>query len=271
MLNIFDYTDYLLFLKKAIDVKRASKKRPPSLRSIATKIDISVAYLSKVLNKKQALSTDAALKLSDWLELSPIETEYLILLLKFAAEKKEHKKVQIEAKINAYAKSQNRKDIEPNLFEKIASKNHIVTLLLMAGKHKSIDPLELSKLLGLEIKICIEILETLEKCQLVVKERNKYQRVNDASLVFQSKVPNSALRSIYKEMLLDAIEAIDGLPMESRTIGSEIVLIDADQIPKVQKIIEDCFTKVIHLSNQATAKDQAYSLGIQLIKLTKNS
>ena len=269
MVNIFDYTDHLLFVKSAIEAKKTHKNRPISLRTLSKKIEISPAYLSKVFNRKQALSTDAALKIAEWLDLGSSETDYFISLIKLSLEKNDAKKQKLQNKINQQLKTQSRKNIEPQIFDKIASVNYITTMLLMAGKHKNIEPIELSKLLELDLKTCIEILENLEKQNIVTKNRNKYQRTDEASLIFQSKVPNASLRSIYKEMLLIAIDAIDNQPMENRSIGCESFLIDQEQVPKVQQIIEDCFNKVVTLSNQAKTKDHVYNLGIQLVKLTK--
>lgn len=271
MSKIFEYTDHLLFLKKAFENKRSNKNRPQSLRAIAKKIDLSPAYLSKVLNKKQGLSTDAALKISEWIDLSPSETEYLLLLIKASQEKNELKQLKIQNKINSHQQSQNRKNIQPEVFEKIANVNYLTTLLLMGGKHSNIDPIDLAGILNLELKTSIEILETLEKCKLVSKIKNRYHRNDNASLFFESKVSNSFLREIYKEMLLSSITAIDNEPIENRTIGCEFMLIDQEQIPALQKIINDCFTKAVTLSHQAKTKDHVYNLGIQLVKLTKGN
>lgn len=271
MVNIFEYSDHILFIRNAIESIRTQKNRPPSLRMIAKRIDISSPYLSKVLNRKQALSTDAAIKLSEWLELSRAETDYLLLLLKLTQEKKESNKVKIQSKINSILKTKKRTHISPEFFENIADINYITTLLLMAGKHKNLEPIELSKILKIEIKTAIEILETLEKLNLISKNRNKYHRNDDAGIIFQSNVPNSFLRSVYKEMLQIAIDSIDNEPLENRSIGCESFLIDEEQVPKIKQVIEDCFTQVVNISNQAKTRDHIYNLGIQLIKLTKGT
>lgn len=271
MINIYDYTDHIVFLKDAIEAKRTNKSRPLSLRTLSKKIEISPAYLSKVFNRKQTLSTDAALKFFEYLDLSESESDYFLTLLKLSLEKDDTKKIKLQAKISHLLRTQKRKKIEVSMFEKIATVNYFTTLLLMAGKHKSIEAIELSKLLQIDLKTCIEVLENLEQQKLVVKIRNKYQRTDESSLFFQSNVPNDSLRSIYKEMLLIALDAIDNEPIENRTIGCESFLIDQNQISKVQQIIEDCFNKVVSLSNQAKNKDHVYNLGIQLVKLTKGT
>ena len=269
IINIFKHTDHLVFLKKAIAANWSDKNGPISLRALSKKIELSPAYLSKVFNRKQALSTDAALKFSEFLNLGETETLYFLSLLKLSLEKNEVKRQELKSKISQQVQMQNRKNINPNTLKEIAGINYITTLLMMAGKHKSLDVLELSKLLQLDIKNCIEILETLEKHKFVIKKSNKYQRADETSLIFQSKVPNKSLRSIYKEMLHIAIDAIDNEPIENRTIGCESFLIDQDQVQKVNQIIKDCFNKVVNLSNQAKSKDHVYNLGIQLVKLTK--
>ena len=141
----------------------------------------------------------------------------------------------------------------------------------MTGKHKRIEASELSKILQLEMNDSMEILETLKDQNLVLKVKNKYQRTEESGLFFHSTAPNSSLRKIYKEMLLLAIDAIDNEPVENRSIGCESFLIDQNQLSKAKQIIEDCFNKIVRLSNQAKTKDHVYNLGIQLVKLTKGN
>lgn len=270
MVDIFEYNDHITYLQDSIKSKLSKKSRPPSLRSLAKKLDISPAYLSKILGRKQGLSTDAGLKFSDWLELSQTEIDYFLLLIKLAHEPKPDKQKKILTKIETYRNSRKRKSFEPQVFEQIAGVNYITTFLLLAGKYKSTDAATLSKLIDVDTKEAELILKTLENCNLVTKIKNKYQRTDEAGHVFQSSVSNTFLRTVYKEMLNFAIHAIDNKPIENRTIGSETFLIDKDQIPKIQQHIEDCFTKIVNLSNESRNKDQVYNIGIQLVKLTKD-
>lgn len=270
MVDIYDCVDHIAFIKNSIDFKLSKKSRPQSLRSLAKKIEISPAYLSKILSKKQSLSTDASLKILQWLELSQTEIDFFLLLLKLSQEKNLEKKKKLQTKIDALKQSKKRKSFDPNIFEQIAGVNYITTFLLMAGKYKTIDASELTKIIPVDLKTAKDILETLERCQLAVKVKNKYQRTDFAGRVFESSISNTFLRTVYKEMLLFAINAVDSVPMENRTIGCESFLIDKEQIPKVQQHIEDCFTKVVNLSNEAKTKDHVYNLGIQLVKLTKD-
>lgn len=271
MANIFQYDDYRLYVRDAINQKQSDSVRKLSLRSIAYKMDLSPAYLSTVMNKKKHLSVDASLKIANWLDLNPTETEYLTGMIQATHETDEHKILKIQKKLDSIAHSHRRKKVETIDFEKILDLNHISTLVLMTGAYAQVTAADLEKLLSVTASEAQRILANLSQAGLVKSVGAKFERTEDCSHILQSATPSTAIRSYYKQMLDRSKWAIDNLPMRDRYVGTETIILDPTQVEEANNIIEECFNRVTALSQQAKTKSNVYALGIQLFRVTSEN
>ncbi|MBS1971984.1 MAG: TIGR02147 family protein [Bdellovibrionales bacterium] len=79
MASIFEYDDIVGFLK-AVYGEKKKKNYTFSLRSYGKDLDISASHLLRVLHGKKHLSLGKAMSIAKKLNLSPTETNYLLLL-----------------------------------------------------------------------------------------------------------------------------------------------------------------------------------------------
>ena len=79
MKNIFEFTDYKEFLKELIVDKNAPRGYQSSL---ATAAGCQPAYLSQVLSGKPQLSEDNGIRISQFLKMTPLQTEYFLNLIR---------------------------------------------------------------------------------------------------------------------------------------------------------------------------------------------
>ena len=268
MTNIFLYDDYRVYVKDAIAKKQTDASRKLSLRSIAYKMDLSPAYLSTVMNKKKHLSVDTALKVAEWLDLSTTEIEYFTGLVQVTHESDNTKAGKIQKRLSGLSQFHRRKNVETKSFEQILDVNHISTLVLMAGAHSQVDATLLAKKLGIEVHEASAILSNLSQAGLTTAKGDKHERSENCSHLLKSAVPSASIRSYYKQMLDRSKSAIDNLPMESRIVGTETIILDQDQMKEAETIIEECFNRITALSQLAKNKTQVFGLGIQLFKIT---
>lgn len=271
MTNIFLYDDYRLYVRDAIAKKQTDSSRKLSLRSIAYKMDLSPAYLSTVMNKKKHLSVDTALKVAEWLDLANTEVEYLTGLVQVTHESDDLKINKIQKRLSGLAQFHRRKKVETKSFDQILDVNHISTLILMSGAHSQVNAAELAKHLSLELNEAEKVLTNLKQAGFINLVNGKYERSENCSHLLKSAVPSASIRSFYKQMLDRSKWAIDNLPMDSRIVGTETIILDVDQIKEAEAIIEECFNRITALSQEAKAKTQVFGLGIQLFKLTSGS
>ena len=83
---IFEYSNYRSFLKDILSGKQ-NKSPGFSMRAFALKIGLSQSTLSQVLSGKKNLSWESALRIAEKLKFSPIDTEYLALLVRLETAK----------------------------------------------------------------------------------------------------------------------------------------------------------------------------------------
>jgi len=271
MMNIFLYDDYRLYVRDAIAKKQTDSNRKLSLRSIAYKMDLSPAYLSTVMNKKKHLSVDTALKVAEWLDLTTTEIEYLTGLVQVTHESDDIKIGKIQKRLAGLSQFHRRKKIETKSFDPILDINHISTLVLMSGAHSQVTAADLTQLLTLEVGEAEKILSNLSQAGLIKLVNNKYVRSEECSHLLKSAVPSASIRSFYKQMLDRSKWAIDNLPMESRIVGTETIILDTVQMKEAESIIEECFNRITALSQESKLKNDVFALGIQLFKLTSGN
>lgn len=270
MINIFNYDNYQDYLIDAIEEKKTSSTGKASLRGLAKRINISVAYLSKVLNKKQHLSVQSALLIADWLNLKISEKEYLINLIKLATESRLGEIAKIQNKLEALNSAHRRKNADSPIFETLCDWKHISTIVLMGGKYNKLSAADLAKILNISNEEAKATLTDLEEAKIVVANKQKiYQRTDNSSRVMQSYAPNLPMRQFYKQHLDIAKHAIDHKAIEERHIGTETILIDQRQVEEAKRIMEDCFTRMVALATASKGQDQLYNLGIQLVKISQ--
>ena len=78
-MTIFDYLDYKKFLKGYIE--NQPKKGWGIVSKIADGIDMSQAHVSQVVSGAKDFTTEQALKLTEFLQFTNLETDYFMLLV----------------------------------------------------------------------------------------------------------------------------------------------------------------------------------------------
>jgi uncharacterized protein (TIGR02147 family) len=141
----------------------------------------------------------------------------------------------------------------------------------MTGAYAQINSSDLTKLLSIEPEEAQKILSNLLKAGLTTFVGGKYMRSEDSSHLLQSTTPSTAIRTFYKQMLDRSKWSIDNLPMADRYIGTETIILDPEQVKEAESIIEECFSRLSGLSQEAKVKKNVYGLGIQLFKLTSEA
>lgn len=78
MKNIFDFTDYRLFLKAYL--KQMPKEGYGQARKLAAHIQVHTSLISQILNGLKELSADQAVGTAEFLGLSEVETDYFLAM-----------------------------------------------------------------------------------------------------------------------------------------------------------------------------------------------
>jgi uncharacterized protein (TIGR02147 family) len=122
MPHIFDFTNYLSFLKAYLDRKEA---RRGDKGALAEALGVSPTFVSLLLRQEKQLSMEQASELAEFLHLSDHETDYLFLLVEYGRagsfKLKEKLKRRIDQARVAAQKIANRMKPEKKLNEETRS------------------------------------------------------------------------------------------------------------------------------------------------------
>lgn len=247
-------------------LKRKKKNPSYSLRAFAQSIGISSGRVSEIFNGKRSLTANNAKKVLETLKLDLIE----------------RKKWQnlIEGSTNP------TQQLEDAQFCLIADPIHYALLCLMetqsfykmklaaAKKSKAARSILreseiqwMAKRLEkpkLEIELALQNLKTL---QFISEDESHYQLVLDRALETTTEVPSAALRESHKKTLLAAVDKIDKVPVELRSVTSMTMAIDTKNLPEAKRLIREFRKSLSALLEQGT-KSEVYDLNIQLLPVT---
>jgi Helix-turn-helix. len=248
-------------------LKRKKKNPSYSLRAFAQSIGISSGRVSEIFNGKRTLTAKNAAKVLENLKLD-------------LGERKKWQNL-----IEGSAPSPTRQ-LEEAQFCLIADPIHYAILCLMetqsfykmklvaAKKRKSVK----ASLLETEIQWMSERLEkprmeielalqNLELLQFVNSRDGHYILTLEEGLETTTEVPSKALRESHKKSLHRALEKIDTVAIEDRSVTSMTMAIDVKNLPEAKRLIKEFRLSLSQLLETGT-KSEVYDLNIQLIPVT---
>ncbi|MGE3972949.1 MAG: TIGR02147 family protein [Bdellovibrionales bacterium] len=206
--SIFDYSDYKAYLKAYLELRPS---RGHGLRSeIAKALGCQPAYVSQVLNSSAHFSPEQVESLNQWLDHTPEESEFLLLLLMFARAGTSLLKKRYQSQIDRVHESRrqlkNRVQIRQQLTledqQRYYSSWHYaaIHILVTIPKFQTLEPL--CEILRLERQHALKVLNDLEKMDLLIKRggewipsQNLIYLGNDSTLINKHHT-NWRMRSI---------------------------------------------------------------------------
>jgi uncharacterized protein (TIGR02147 family) len=248
-------------------LKRKKKNPSYSLRAFAQSIGISSGRVSEIFSGKRTLTTKNAQKVLENLRLDMVERKKWQKLIEGAA-------------INP------TRQLEEAQFCLIADPVHYAILCLMetqsfykmklvaAKKRKSLK----SSLLDSEIlwmserlkkpRMEIELaLQNLKLLQFISDDEGHYQLTLNEGLETTTEIPSMALRESHKKTLHSALEKIDKVAIEDRSVTSMTMAIDVKNLPEAKRLIKEFRVSLSQLLEAGT-KSEVYDLNIQLLPVT---
>jgi uncharacterized protein (TIGR02147 family) len=267
---ILEHNSYRNFLKCEL-ADRIARNSSYSLRSFAQNLGISPATLSMVLSGKKNLSLESANQIAAKLNLEPKEADYFSLLVQVEAAKSMDIKEKIIERLNALNPKRARADLTLEYFRIISDWYHFAILMLTEIKDFEFNPASVSKRIGIsrfEAETAIERLTKLDLLEKDPKNAKKYKRVK-GDIVFKSDHTSEALQKYNRQILEKAIESVKTQTAKERLIGSEVIAINQAQLKEANNLMEDFFSKILTLAQNADKKTDVYCVGVQIFNLSK--
>ncbi len=261
--------DYRQILQKELTARCEQNPRY-SLRAFARDLQLSPSRLSEILNRKQGLSRQAALKIAQVLGYDEREAQFFgdLVSARHARSVQEREEAKARLLKNEYEKSEesSRFKLQLDAFKIISDWYHLGIIELMKCKDFKHDSKWIARRLGVPV-IQIELaIERLLRVGLLKRQGTEYFAV-EANGWVPGGVPSASIRKFHRQVLEKAIQAIDMQQVNERFFSSHFLTIDRADLPKAFAAIQDFQQKFCIEHQNGQAKELLYCISMQLFKI----
>jgi uncharacterized protein (TIGR02147 family) len=253
---------YIVLLRE--ELARRTRVNPQySLRSFAKQLGIDASLLSKILKNQRALTLDNAKKILKKSQMPPSDKK---LFWSSLVEEREQSYGNFDEVSNDFVNEERVVDeslLPHESFELIASPHHYILTELTRTKDFKSDIPWIAKRLNLSVSETRETVSRLLKVGLIAKEGEVLVRNPGRFTTADKNVTDSALKHHQRKILEKALQALDEVPLESRSQNSMTIAINPKKIPIAKQMIQDF---VNQLSNvlESGPLEEVYQLSVSL-------
>jgi len=234
--NVFQFNDAVDFLQSVLEEKKRRNTRF-SLRAWASQLGMPhAATLSAVLNRKQDLAPELALKIRTTLKLSQGASEFYDLLVLYTNAKNPLERDVLSRHLAGMHPSAQFSTLDLDASRMIADWRYFAVLELTSQPDCSDDPDHIAKRFGSAMTPAQakDIIDRLLRLQLV-------KRLDDGRLMRTTKNiatpgdnPEQALRGIHHQLLDMAKERLETMPVTAREFSANFFVGRSDQIAVIK-------------------------------------
>ena len=269
MKPITEYQDYRKYMLDYFDWRKRTSVF--SWREFSKQAGFSSpSYLKLVCDGKSSLSRVGVLQVAAAMELSEFECEYFKLMVDFTNAKDDVKKKEAFRKMEKFASEQHARVMNADAFDYYESAvNSIVRELapLMPGALPGVLAKKIKhEFTAQEIRDSLKLLVKLNflktKAENVYEQTDKIIKGSCDALVL-------ALRSMNRQMIDLAREAIDKIDPSERNISGVTVGVNEEALKRITDAVNTCRKQVVAIAGECDKIDQVYRLNLQLFPLSE--
>jgi uncharacterized protein (TIGR02147 family) len=243
-----------------------------SMRAFAKTLDLSAAFLSKVLKGQKDLSAVKALAIAEKLGYNPQETAQFCQLVQVSKVSNPKLKAALSYGLNPGDHAE--PEFHPlglEAFQVISDWYHYAILELAqcqgARSAEKFTPDYIAKRLGISAPEASAALSRLIRLGLLEKNRQRLTKTN-RYLTAGTPRPSRAFRHFHLQMIEKAKQAVEGQPMDLRDISGSTIPISLDKLELAKKEIQLFRRKMAKLLDSAKPTE-VYQLNIQFFALSQ--
>lgn len=266
MASQFSDKSYRDFLHEEFNLRKARNIRY-SLRSFATLLNLSPAFLSLLMRGKKNLSQSTAIEIADRLKWSAEQKKYFVNLVEFEnPHTDENKKVDLE-RILKIPRERDFKILETDIFPpETAWQHHAILVLLTLNQDFTVTAIK--ERLNISLADAKATLQRLQELKLVICKNQIWKATN--ANIKMGNIPSLSIRKFHKQMLAKADLAIEQQNFSERDFSNTTFTVDKNKLePAKNKITE--FRKEMAKFLEGETPSEVYQLSIQLFKLTQST
>jgi uncharacterized protein (TIGR02147 family) len=258
---------YRSFLRHIL-AERMSKNARYSLHAFAASVGVAQGFLSEVLNGKKNLSAETAAKISGRLGLTPEAADHFHLLVQLASAKNPDYRQALLDKISARRADSKIFDLGLDAFRVISDWYHFPIVDFTEMEDFEYTPRNISIRLGIsqvEVEAAIDRLMRLELLERTPE--GKYRKTRDHFLA-EAPAQNEGILRFHRQIIEKLVTALSAQKKNERLSRTEVLLVDPDLYPEVEKIMDRAAEEIIALALRSKRKTRVCALGLHFFNLT---
>jgi uncharacterized protein (TIGR02147 family) len=236
-------SDYFRSILLQLFEDRKTSSPRYSLRMFASELGIQAAALSQFFKGQRFFSKKMSRKLAERLGMDPQKIEEV-----------EDQYGKLQRKLNPEPEGLK---LRPELYYLLANPLYYSLLCLFETDDFICDVKWMSQKLDFPVTQVEAALKDLIKLEML-KEEGGILRPIQSNLASTDNIPNHSLRIRHQKNMLDAKDAVQNVPLDRRYFAFETLAFDKDDLPIVQKKINELMDDLILLSKRARKKTDVY-------------
>jgi uncharacterized protein (TIGR02147 family) len=259
--------NYRDILRDQLNVRIKANPRY-SLRAFARDLNVAPSRLSEILNGKQGLSKESALKLAKKLGFTKEEIAIFCDLVESIHARSRLSQDVAKVRLQKHLIDQSYKSLQVDAFTAVSDWYHFAIIQLMKLDGFQSDPDWIAQKLEINRSEVIAALERLARLELIEIHGKQY-RTNQDYVSSPDGVPADAIKKFHKQILEKATASMFMQSVDERDFSAIIMPVDSSQIGGVKKSIKTFRRKLCRSASSAKKLDQLYCLSIQFFRITQ--
>ncbi|MCX6128053.1 MAG: TIGR02147 family protein [Proteobacteria bacterium] len=274
--SVYSYTNYRSYLQDFYLFMKQSK-RGYSYRQFSQSAGFSSPNVLKLaIESNRNISNKSVDKFIKALSLGPGPAEYFRCLVLMNQADQDEQRVEYFTKLKRLIPSSRRYELQAEAVEYLSHWIFPVIreMVLLEGFRD--DPYWIQRRLTgrIELKQIVSALNFLKSNGFIEKLANGTYSVKDEIVITSDEVKNLAVRAFHRRILLQAIEAIEDLPVEQREYGALIFQLPETAIPELKQKLKS-FRQELHKwaleQTQSQKNKTVIQLNLQMFPQTKGA
>ena len=259
---------------KAKFSERVATNSRYSLRAYARDLDISPSYLSQVLNGSRGLTAKSAASLFNRIGIPGSDQKIFTLEIKKEHARTEKTRQLIQKQIDSSLQENHAHELTPEMF---ASMSNWFTLVIFQLFHLKDAPLHsriqftayAEKKTGLPKEVIEHTITVLLELSLI-KRAGKGLEPHHTTVWTTNGIPSSGIRQFHRQMIEQALNAIETQSLEERTLHSHQIPVLKSDVLQLNRDLLKFGNLILRKYGRAETRDAeiVYGLNLQLFKLS---
>jgi uncharacterized protein (TIGR02147 family) len=269
LVNVFEYTDYRLFLKDAYDARRKANSNF-SYRFIASKVGFaSPGFFTNVLKGKKDISLKLAHKFAELFKLGRKEKEYFELLVLFNKATGNGEKKEYLDRLLAMRGSHVKK-VEAHQYEYFEKWHYTAVREAMALVPFRGDYRALAALIRPPISIqdARKAVEVLERLGLVKPGPDGVYERTDAVISAGDEISRVLLNAYQVQAMDLAKNALENLPAGTRNFSTLTLSVSGNTYAAMVEELRAFRRRLLEMANNSQDPDRIYQMNFHVFPLT---